>query len=103
MRDYYIKSVDTVEQKKLIDEVTDLVFENSDKESVRKTIDHLVGLFIGGYNAYRGVDEFLDFSKELESWWEQGREEVFSNGNAGWPMCVNATLSMMAERLNDSK
>jgi hypothetical protein len=101
MREYYVTSIDVKEQKKLIDEVTDFVFENGDKDAVRKTIDHLVGLLIGGFNAYKSVDEYLDSSKDLKTWWEKGREEVFSSNNAGWSMCVIETLRIMAEELND--
>ena len=102
LKEYYTKTINTIEQGKIVEEATSLVFNNTDKEEVKKVIDTLVSSLIGGYNAYRGLDEYLNTRAHLKKWWELGQSITFENGNAGWSQCVEEMLDQMASLINDN-
>lgn len=101
LKEFYTESINTREQDQIIEEATKLVFGNPDREDVKKTIDILVGSLLGGFNAYKSVDEYLDNNFRIKKWWELGRNNTFENGNAGWAMCVKEMLDIMAEKIQN--
>ena len=84
--------VDTKEAEAIISEASDLVYGNPSKEEVKRITSALVNRFIGGYNSYADVAEFLDNNKGIKKKWNRARQSVFADNNAGWSMCVKQLL-----------
>lgn len=82
--------VNCAEEEKMINDATNLIYRNSNKEEVEAVVRTLITRFIGGYNAYKDIDEFLECRMKDE--WEQACQEVAERNNYGWDMSVKQLL-----------
>ncbi len=82
--------VSRTEVEKMINDATNLIYSNPDKIDVEIIVGALVTLFVGAYNAYIDVDEFL--KSQMKDEWEQACQEVAERNNYGWSMSVKQLL-----------
>jgi len=82
--------VNRTEKIKIIEEATELIYGNPNRDEVKVVVSALINVFIGGYNAYKNVDEFL--SRQMPKEWGQAMVSVFGDGSNGWSACVKQLL-----------
>jgi hypothetical protein len=93
----YINSV--VEQELVVD-LVELVKKSSDTGELYKEIMYnFIGPLVSGYNAYKGVDVFLN--KQMKKRWEKSSQKVIDHGNYGWDTCVTQLLQDMSDELGE--
>jgi len=100
MKSYYADTIDTAEQREIINEAVESIRKSED--DTRKIIETLVGSLIGGFNAYKSVDKYLKNS-EMKELWKKASQRVFRGGNFGWAMCVKELLEIMYEEIENKE
>lgn len=97
MKTHYSNLIDEIEKKEIINELTDLVYNNKDKESVRAYITILITSLLGGFNSCLDLEQWID--DNMGELWEDARQTIISHGNYGWSSMVKEMLKNMKRKI----